>query len=266
RWCSCIGRHRSSCMAARSMRRCCAHAPPRQRSPTPERSLLHRTVIQTAKKAAPARSGPSPSAPPSVRRAILPDVSDALLSLRLGCSRRLRGKLQHGCLLTLDEFRQQDRLPIRKFERVMVHPRLVLVDLPKDRRLVGHRARAQAKESGRRAYDLPGKRELRSRKNAHRRGGVFLGGKSTRAGTKVARRELVANSRSTRLHIVQAVVAHGEAPLFQAPRTVHLRDSTQERCHSYGKRWKETLRSMPPMELQPPRSHRPTCAAPCAAY
>src|SRR5262249_574895 len=97
-----------------------------------------------------------------------------------------------------------------------MHPRLVLVDLPKDRRLIAHPARAQAEESGRRACDLPGKRELRSRKNAHRHGGVFLVGKSSRAGTKVARRELVANSRSTRLHIVKAVVAHGEAPLFQA--------------------------------------------------
>src|SRR5262249_5375447 len=142
-----------------------------------------------------------------------------------------------------DEFGQQDGLPIRKFERVMVHPRLVLVDLPKDRRLVGHSARAQAKESGRLACDLPGKRELRSRKNAHRHSGVFLGGKATCARTKVARRELVADSRSTRLHIVEAVVAHGEAPLFQAPRTLPLRGSKQEMRHCYVKRSKERLRT-----------------------
>src|SRR5262245_56103936 len=184
-------------MAARSMRRCCTRAPP-----PPERSLLHRTVIQTAKKSRPAEERPLHLLAAVVRRVLLPDVSDALLSLRLGCGRRLRGKLQHGCLLTLDEFGQQDGLPIRKFERVMVHPRLVLVDLPKDRRLVGHPARAQSEESGRRACDLPGKRELRSRKNAYRRSGIFLGGKATCAGTKVARRELVADSRSTRLHIV----------------------------------------------------------------
>src|SRR5262249_34579063 len=140
----------------------------------------------------PPRGGaaPSPSAPPSERRVLLPDVGDALLSLRLGCGRRLRGKLQHGCLLTLAEPGQQDGLPMRKWERVMVHPRWVLVDLPKDRRLVGHPAGAQTEESGRRACDLPGKRELRSRKNAYRRSGVFLGGKATCAGTKVARREL----------------------------------------------------------------------------
>src|SRR5262249_57459221 len=112
--------------------------------------------------------GPSASAPQSVRRALLPDVGDALLGLRLGCSLRLRGKLQHGCLLTLDEFGQQDGLAIRKFERVMVHSRLVPVDLPKDRRLVGHSARAQAKESGPRACDLPRKRDLRSRREPHR--------------------------------------------------------------------------------------------------
>src|SRR5215469_7956222 len=212
------------------MRRCFARAPPRQPSPTPERTLRY----STDKKGRPAEG------------------------------RRLRGKLQDCRLLTLDEFRQQDGLPIRKLERVMMHPRLVLVDLPKDRRLVAHPARAQAEESGRRACDRPGKRELRSRKNAHRQGGVFLRGKSSRAGTKVARRELVANSRSTRLHIMKAVVAHGEAPLFQAPRTLHLRYSRQERCHSYGKLWKEIV-AMPPMELQPPRSHRPTCADPRAA-
>src|SRR5262249_11712038 len=198
-------------MAARSMRRCCTRAPPpRRRPPTPERSLPHRTVIQTAKKAAPRRSGPFTFCAAVRAAVLLPDVGDALLSLRLGCGRRLRGKLQHGCLLTLDELGQQDGLPIRKFERVMVHPRLVLVDLPKDRRLVGHPACAQTEESGRRACDLPGNRELRSRENAYRRSGVFLGGKATCAGTKVARRELVANSRSTRLHIVYPVVAHDE--------------------------------------------------------
>src|SRR5262245_4673852 len=124
-------------MAARSTPRCCARAPPpRQRSPTPERGVLHRTVVQTAKKAAPPRSGPFTFCAAVVRRALLPDVGDALLSLRLGCRRRLRGKLQHGCLLTLDEFRQQDGLPIRKFERGMAPPGLGPVALPNDRVLV----------------------------------------------------------------------------------------------------------------------------------
>src|SRR5499427_2683233 len=179
RWCFCIGRHRSSSTAARSMRRCFARAPPRQPSPTPERTLRY----SNDKKGRPAEERPLHSFTPlCARRAVLPDVGDAPLSLRLGCGRRLRWKLQDRRLLTLDEFRP--------------------------------------------------------RKNAHRHGGVFLGGKSSRAGTKVARRELVANSRSTRLHIMKAVVAHGEAPLFQAPRTLHLRYSRQERCHSYGKLWK----------------------------
>src|SRR5690242_19499765 len=60
---------------------------------------------------------------------ILPDVGGALLSLRLGRGRRLRRQLQHGCLLTLDEFGQQYGLPVRKLERIVVHPRLILVDL-----------------------------------------------------------------------------------------------------------------------------------------
>src|SRR5262249_12332440 len=110
-------------------------------------------------------------------------------------------------------------LPIRKLERIVMHPRLVLVDLTKDRRLVGHPARTQAEESGCGACNIPGKRKFRSRKNAHCHGGIFLGGNSTCAGTKIARGELGAASCSTRLHIVQAVVAHGEDSSCQAPRT-----------------------------------------------
>src|SRR5215470_296710 len=216
------------------MRRCCTRAPPpRRRPPTPERSLLHH-CHSNSKKGRPAEERPLHLLAAVVRRVLLPDVSDALLSLRLGCGRRLRGKLQHGCLLTLDEFGQQDGLPIRKFERIMVHPRLVLVDLPKDRRLVGHPARTQAEESGRGACNFAGKRKLRARKHAHCRGGIFLGGKSARTGTKVARRELVADSGSTRLHIVQAVVAHGEDSSFKPPVRA-LRYSKQQRCQSCGR-------------------------------
>src|SRR5262249_36174258 len=162
-------------MAARSMRRCCTRAPPpRRRPPTPERSLLHH-CHSNGKKGRPAEERPLHLLAAVVRRVLLPDVSDALLSLRLGCGRRLRGTLQPVCLPPLDEFGPQDGLPIGKFDRVMVPPRLVFVALPKDRRLVGHPARAQSEESGRRACDLPGKRELRSWKNAYRRSGIFLG-------------------------------------------------------------------------------------------
>src|SRR5258708_34086050 len=116
-------------MAARSTRRCCGRAPPpRQRSQTSERSLLHRPITRTAKKAAPPRSGLFIfCAAVRAARALLPDVGDALLSLRLDGGRRLPGKLLACRLLTLDEFGQQDGLPIRKFELVMSHPRWVTV-------------------------------------------------------------------------------------------------------------------------------------------
>jgi hypothetical protein len=69
-----------------------------------------------------------------VIRRISADVNDAPVGYFLGWRFWLCRKLKHRCLLTLDEFGQQDGLPIRKLECVMMHPRHVFVDLPKDRR------------------------------------------------------------------------------------------------------------------------------------
>ena len=63
-------------------------------------------------------------------------VGDALLGMRLGRGRWLRRQLKHGCRLTLAQGRQQHGPPIRKFERIVMGGRLLLVDLSKDRRLV----------------------------------------------------------------------------------------------------------------------------------
>src|SRR5262245_29437570 len=83
-------------------------------------------------------------------------------------------KLKHRCLLTLDEFGQQNGLPIRKFERVMMHPRHVFVDLPKDRRPeLGFRPPANKAKGSMAAFHFLGKSKLRSRKNAHRRCAVI---------------------------------------------------------------------------------------------
>jgi hypothetical protein len=59
-------------------------------------------------------------------------IGDALLGLFLGRCCRLRWELKHGCLLTVAKHRQQDDAPVRKFKRIMVRPRLLLVDLTKD--------------------------------------------------------------------------------------------------------------------------------------
>ncbi len=59
-------------------------------------------------------------------------VGDALLGIRLGRGRWLRRQLKHCCRLTLAQERQQHGPPIRKFERIVMCGRLVLVDLSKD--------------------------------------------------------------------------------------------------------------------------------------
>src|ERR1700748_3078403 len=107
---------------------------------------------------------------PDDRRA-LAHVSDALLGCLLSWRFWLCRKLKHRSLLTLDEFSQQDGLPIGKLECVMMHPRHVLVDLPKDRRPGFYCFHSPAKEveGGRAAFYLLGKSKLCSRKNAHRR-------------------------------------------------------------------------------------------------
>src|SRR5262249_29166960 len=91
-------------------------------------------------KKGPLRLGAAPHLATPLEK-LSPDVSGALLGLRLGRGHGLRRQLQHGCLLTLDQFGQEHGLAVRKLKRVVVHPRLVLVDLSKDRRLVGHPAR-----------------------------------------------------------------------------------------------------------------------------
>src|ERR1700733_2082572 len=63
-------------------------------------------------------------------------VGDALLGIRLGRGRWLRRQLKHCCRLTLAQERQQHDPPIRKFERIVMCGRLVLVDLSKDCRPV----------------------------------------------------------------------------------------------------------------------------------
>ena len=67
---------------------------------------------------------------------ILPELSvyvgDALLGICFGSDRWLRGQLKHRCLLTFAQFCQENNAPIRKFERIMMRPRLVLIYLSED--------------------------------------------------------------------------------------------------------------------------------------
>src|SRR5262245_33865312 len=120
-----------------------------------------------------------------------------------------------------------------------MHPRLLLVELPEDGGPVLHAARAQAEESGCRARDLPGERQLRARHDADRRIGIFRRREAPCAGSEIACRELVADSRGTRLHVVKAVVAHGEDSFPHSPpwplelaRSKGSAKSKEEWCHA----------------------------------
>src|SRR5260370_36920389 len=83
--------------------------------------------------------GPSPpfgfTAP---GRSASADVGCSRLLLNLGAGRGLRRKLQHGRKLLLREAWQQDSMPIRKFNRVVMGTRGLFVDLPENRRRIPH--------------------------------------------------------------------------------------------------------------------------------
>ena len=59
-------------------------------------------------------------------------IGDALLGFFLDRCCRLCWELKYRSLLTVAKHRQQDDAPVRKFKRIMVRPRLFLVDLTKD--------------------------------------------------------------------------------------------------------------------------------------
>src|SRR5258708_37695090 len=98
-------------------------------------------------------------------------VSDAPLGCFLGWRFWLCRKLKHRCLLPFAQICQENTGAIRKLEGIVMHPRLVFVDLPKDRRPEVYRFRSPRGEAkgGGGAFPLLGKSKLCSRKNAHRR-------------------------------------------------------------------------------------------------
>jgi hypothetical protein len=88
-----------------------------------------------------------------------------------------------------------DHASIGKFECIMMHMRLVFVDLPEDRRLVADRFRSPTEESGRRTNRLLGKGNFGPRPYTDCNGGIFRRGESARTETKVAGGELVGDLR-----------------------------------------------------------------------
>src|SRR5262249_6291686 len=135
----------------------------------------------------------------------------AFLGLRLFEARRSCRQLQHGCLLAFAQEGQKKGLPVREFERVMVHMRLVAIDLTENCRLV---------PSGRGSsidcdFRIEGK--LRAGKHANRGAGVARSGEPARAGAAITRSKLVANARGTGFGVHKAIGAHGLGLLVPQP-------------------------------------------------
>src|SRR5262245_46209984 len=145
-----------------------------------------------------------------------------------------------------------------------MHSRLLLVELPEDGGAVLHAARAQAEESGCRARDLTGERQLRARHDADRRVGIFRRREAPCAGSEIACRELVADSRGTRLHVVQAVIAHGEDSFPRSPPWPLELAKARIVPKEGGMVSRHQLRAITPIRYPPPPRRR-ACAIPGAA-
>jgi hypothetical protein len=103
-----------------------------------------------------------------------------------------------------------------------MHPRLVFVDLPKDRRPEVYRfrpPRGEAKGGGG-AFHLLGKSKLCSRKNAHRRCGILRRSKPSSTSVKVDCPKLVTDLGRPRFDVMETEVTHGRGtPLMsRSPR------------------------------------------------
>src|SRR5438046_8560037 len=93
----------------------------------------------------------------------------------------------------------------------MMHPRNVLVDLPKDRRPEVYRFRPPRGDAKgcRGAFDLLRKSKLRSRKNAHRRCGILRRSKPSSTSVEVHCPKLVTDLGRPGFDVVETVVTHG---------------------------------------------------------
>src|SRR5262249_25159744 len=137
-----------------------------------------------------------------------PHVARPPLSFSLDANLWLRWQLKNRGLLTLTQRCQQHDLAVGKLQRIMMSRDLFLVDLPKDRRLVPNHLISPTKDTNRLARDLASERQLGSWSNADHHVRIFSRSKSSRACTKVARRQLVANFRRAGFDAVEAIVAH----------------------------------------------------------
>jgi hypothetical protein len=101
------------------------------------------------------------------------------LFTRFGFSNRLRGQLQDSRFLPLAQESEQEYLPIREFERIMVHVRLLAIDLTEDCSLMSGWP-ASAVDT-----DFAVESKLSARKNTHGCGWVVRRSEAACAGAEI---------------------------------------------------------------------------------
>ena len=146
------------------------------------------------------------------------DVSNARLSFYIGYvgrRLRLRGQLQHACMLTYAKMCKQYDLAIGELKGIMVHVRIVQVDLPKPCHRVTDVLRSPLEKgqpkSPNLTLDLLLERNLCARKKAHGHLRFSNRGKPACRGTPKFRcDQLVADLCRSGRNIVQTVVALAE--------------------------------------------------------
>jgi hypothetical protein len=115
------------------------------------------------------------------------DVRNPFLGFYFNRGNGLRRKLEHRCFLTFKQVGQQHDLALRKFQRIVMCSRVVLVDLPKDRGGVIEGTRFPTEQAVRPTTYGFGKRKLCSRKNANRCIAIFRRSKPNCASIAVSR-------------------------------------------------------------------------------
>jgi hypothetical protein len=127
---------------------------------------------------------------------------------------RIRWQLQDRRMLANAQARQQNHLAIREFQGIVVFVRVLKIDLPKARDVRPQfPPLVQAKRVI--AFNISVKTQLGSRTQAHRHVRLTNGRKA--AGKRVAKlrgNELIADFRGTVRYVLEAVIAHMDAPLL----------------------------------------------------
>jgi hypothetical protein len=145
------------------------------------------------------------------------DVGDARLSAYIGYigSRLRHGRqLQHACILTCAQMREQHDPTIGKLKGIMVRVPIVQVHLPKPSHRVTDVLRLSLEKAQLKSrnltLDFAFERDFRARKKAHGHLRLSNGGKPASRGIpKLRRDQLISDRRWPGCNMVQTVITHG---------------------------------------------------------